>query len=563
MKNKIVILLIAVIYVGVSIWVTNFAIKSINNRFSPEKTIVNFFEEDIINLVIEDKLVNEFGVPIIEGNEILLPYEVIKEYIDETIYYDKGRAIITITTDTKVIRISNNDLQAYLNMEKYTLDVSSKYVNDILYVPIMAFKELFEIDIIYLEDSNVVIIDHYKNFEVVGYINNEQALIRSEMSIYKPIYKVYNPNDIKVRVIKTIANWTKIRTSDGIIGYIESKYLMSKTQYEDVIIDIRKDIKGEIDIIILAWEAFYRQTAGDANVVNNDVLNVISPTWFVVGDRSGNIDSFAEITYVEKAHELGYQVWPLISNTFNDVDMTSLVLNNTEVRDNMIRQIIAYTALYKFDGINVDFENIYLEDKDAYTQFIRELVPLAHEAGLKVSVAVGIPGGSERYSRCYDHEQIGLIADYVMVMTYDQHYGGSKVAGSQAQVSWVEEKLKDTLELVSNEKLVMGIPLYTRLWEITSESASNIKNYSISNAKELIEEKNATLEWDSESGQYIATYYENGKTYKMWLEDENSLAEKVALVDEYQLKGICMWELNWGNDDIWEAIKIAISKGSE
>jgi len=563
MKNKIYIIIVSIIYIVISIWLTNFAIKTIHNKYSPNTNIVSFFDEDIINIVVEDELVNEYGQPIIEDKEILLPFELIKKYIDNTIYYDKDRAKITITSDDKVIRISNDDLQAFLNMEKYTLDASSRYVNGTLYVPIMAFKDIFNIDVKLINNKHVLIIDKLKNYKIVGYINNEQGVIRSDMSIYKPIYKKYNPNDIEVTVYSTIGDWTKIRTSEGIIGYIENKYLNTHVEYEKVVIDIRKDIPGTIDTIIFAWEAFYDQTKGDSEIIDNNVLNVISPTWFKIADVAGNINSFAEKTYVERAHELGYQVWPLVSNTFNDIEMTSKILRNTDVRDNIIRQIIAFSALYGFDGISVDLENIYLKDKDVYTQFIRELVTLAHKSNLLVSVAVGIPSGSETYSKCYDHEQLGEIADYIMVMTYDQYYGSSKTAGSQAQVSWVEKNLEKTLEMIDNQKLVMGIPLYTRLWEITSEGAKNIKNYSIDGAKKLIEEKNAIIRWDEESGQYIATYNEKGNTYKMWLEDESSIKEKVELVNKYNLRGICLWELNWGNDLIWDAISEVINKGGK
>jgi len=563
MKNKIYIIIVSIIYIVISIGITNFAIKFIHNKYSPNTNIISFFDEDIINIVIEDELVNEYGQPIIEGKEILLPFDLIKKYIDDTIYYDKDRAKITITSEDKVIRISNNDLQAFLNMEKYTLDASSRYVNGILYVPIMAFKDIFDIDIQLIKDEHVLIIDKLKNYKIVGYINNEQGVIRSDMSVYKPIYKMYNPSNIEVIVYSTLGDWTKIRTSEGIIGFVENKYLNTHIEYEKVVIDIRKDIPGEIDTIIFAWEAFYDQTKGDSNIVDSSVLNVISPTWFKIADVAGNINSFAETTYVQKAHELGYQVWPLVSNTFSDIEMTSEILRNTDVRDNIIRQIIAFSTIYNIDGISVDLENIYLKDKDVYTQFIRELVTLAHKSNLLVSVAVGIPEGSETYSKCYDHKQLGLIADYIMVMTYDQYYGSSKTAGSQAQVSWVEKNLEKTLELVDSQKLVMGIPLYTRLWEITSKGAHNIRNYSIDGAKQLIEEKNATIKWDDESGQYVATYNEKGNTYKMWLEDESSIKEKVALVNKYDLRGVCLWELNWGNDSIWDAINEVISKGGE
>lgn len=563
MKNKVLLISVTIIFIIIAVILTNTAITRINLKYSPENQLIAFFDDTKLNLVIEDELVNQYGPPIIDGRELLLPYELIKNYIDDSIYLDQLQAKITITSEDSVIRIDQDELQAYLNQKPYQLDAAAQYINETLYVPVLAFVDIFNITVSILEKDNVIIIDKRKNYSINGLLTNESAIIRSEPSIYKEAYQVYNPSKIEVRVFEMVGDWSKVRTIDGVIGYVQNQYLKTSMVYQDVILDIRRTIPGEIDTIIFAWEAFYSETKGDASLVKSDNLNVVSPTWFKVVDQVGNMDSFASAPYVEKAHELGYQVWPLLSNTFNDIELTSTVLNNPAIRDHMIRQLISYVALYEFDGINIDFENIYLKDKDAYTQFIKELVPMLHLAGVKVSVAVGVPGGSETYSLCYDHEQIGLIADYVMVMTYDQHYAGSPVAGSQAQVTWMEDKIIDTLELVSNEQLVMGIPLYTRLWEITDSGVKNIKSYSIDGAKKLIEEKNALLEWDEQSGQHVATYIENGITYKMWLEDEISLQEKVSLVNEYELKGICLWELNWGNDSIWEAIEKALNKGSE
>lgn len=563
MKNKILLISVTILFIIFAVILTNTAITKINLKYLPENQLISFFDDIELNLVIEDELVNQYGPPIIEGSELLLPYEVIKNYLDDSIYLDKLQAKITITSSDSVIRIDQDELQAYLNQKPYQLDATAQYINEILYVPVLAFADVFNITVTILEKDNVVIIDKRKNYSITGLLTSEMAIVRSEPSIYKPVYQGYNPNKIEVRVFEMVGDWSKIRTIDGVIGYVQNRYLKTSMIYQDVILDIRRTIPGEIETIIFAWEAFYSETKGDASLVESDNLNVLSPTWFKVIDQVGNMDSFASVPYVEKAHELGYQVWPLVSNTFNDIDLTSQVLNDPDIRDHMIRQLVAYVTLYEFDGINLDFENIYLSDKDAYTQFIKELVPMLHLAGIKVSIAVGVPGGSETYSLCFDHEQIGFVADYVMVMTYDQHYGGSPIAGSQAQVTWMENKIVDTLELVSNDKLVMGIPLYTRLWEITDSGVKNISNYSIDKAKELIEEKNALLEWDEQSGQHVATYVENGKTYKMWLEDEVSLQEKASLVNKYNLKGLCLWELNWGNDSIWEAIEQALIKGSE
>ncbi len=248
------------------------------------------------------------------------------------------------------------------------------------------------------------------------------------------------------------------------------------------------------------------------------------------------------------------------TNTFNDIDMTSAILNNPDSRDNIIRQILSYAQLYEFDGINLDFENIYLKDRDAYTQFVRELMPYARDMDLKISVDVGVPGGSDNYSLCYDHENLSKEADYIMVMTYDQYWASSPVAGSQAQLQWVSDMLELTLLYVNPDKLIVGLPFYTRMWRDTDGVVKNYKTLGIDDTLEFINEKEIEMVWDEESGQYFVTYTEEGSVYKMWIEEKESLVLKTDLVKEFDLRGVAAWQLSLGNEDAWKGIGESLSE---
>ena len=287
----------------------------------------------------------------------------------------------------------------------------------------------------------------------------------------------------------------------------------------------------------------------------------MSPTWFQVANRNGELINRADPQYVEWAHKNGYQVWALVANDFSNIDDTSEILNDGLKREYIIKQLLAFAALYELDGINIDFENIYKSDKDVYTQFVRELTPLLREQGLVVSVDVTIPDGSDTWSKCYDRKALAETVDYVCLMTYDQTWAGSKVAGSTAQLTWVEENLKKTLREVPAEKLLLGIPLYTRLWEETTDDNGKVtaktgKVLSIKAAELLIQENQAIPFWDSESGQFVVFFEKDNVTYKMWLENEYSVNLKSSLVHKYNLAGTATWSHNFANDRVWDVFAL-------
>ena len=388
----------------------------------------------------------------------------------------------------------------------------------------------------------------------------DSVAVRRGKSIKEPLYREIGLDGETVDVYEIEGEWSRIRTEDGIVGYVETRFLSSSISYSELSVNLVRRTPDELEDIILAWQYIYQTTPPIEEFMEFSEINVYSPTWFTVTDADGTIESRADMPYVEKVHELDARIWPLLNNTFNDINMTSAVLNNPDSRDNIIRQILYYSQLYELDGINLDFENIYLKDRDAYTQFVRELMPYARDMGIKISVDVGIPGGSDNYSLCYDHENLSKSADYIMVMTYDQHWASSPVAGSQAQLQWVADMLELTLEYVNPDKLLVGIPFYTRIWRDTDGVVKNVKTLGIDDTLEYLIEKDVEMTWDEESGQYFATYTEEGSVYKMWIEESESIALKAGLTDRFNLRGVAVWQLSLGNEDAWKGIGESLSE---
>lgn len=571
MVKKILLAAIILLYITFSIFAAFVGVEKILDRYSPSVEIIQYFSGDGTELVIEDTLIEGFVPPVVSGGELLLPFDIVKEFIDPTIFLDTGGRVVTVTTSDRVIRMNSENMESYVNMEPFVIDFSARYIDKVLYIPVLVFSEIFKIEIEYNEEHDVVLIDFLKNFNHVGYVSPvvettddegiqrtagvvDEVALRSAKSAKAPLYRYIHEDGEEVDVYEIWGEWARIRTKEGIVGFVETRFLESSVEYNEVEIDLIRRNPDEPDRIVLAWQYIYETTPPAGDFIESDEITVYSPTWFTVIDAEGNMESRADMPYVEKVRELNSAVWPLVNNTFNNIEMTSAILNNPDARDNVIRQLMAYAQLYELDGFNIDFENIYLRDRDAYTQFIRELMPYAREMGLVVTVDAGVPNGSDNYSLCYDHAELSMTADYIMVMTYDQHWASSPVAGSQAQLSWVEEMINQTLELVEPDRLILGIPFYTRIWKEENNRVRNVMTPGMERVQEILDEKSAYVNWDEESGQYYGSYYEEGAKYMMWIEDPVSVGLKAGLSVDYDLRGVAVWQLSLGVEEAWESI---------
>lgn len=525
--------------------------------FMPNGDVVPAFAEGGVNVVIEGDVISGAGVSQVVDGRILIPLTIIREHIDPAIHWDAKLHKLTVTTRDRVIRMKTGNLEAYINNKPVNLNIPVAESQGAVLVPLEFLSELYNIEIKYMEENNVVTIDFRNHEKQFAEPLSAKAVVRTGESIFLPIVKKFsaeNLGDSSLRIFGESEKWYKVRTADGAIGYIEKKYVAPGTAQagEELPEEGGKPawtpMAGKLS---MAWEYAYNTRINLSGKQKIEGLDIVSPTWFQVVGVDGEIKNSADAEYAKWAHDNGYKVWALFSNGFGDPEKTSGFLRNTDSRENAIRQLLAFAALYKLDGVNVDFENLLDSDRDALTQFVRELAPLVREQGMILSVDVNT-------LRCYDRKALGDAADYTVLMAYDQHWSGGSEAGSVAELEWVDRTVRNFLDSVPKEKLVLGIPFYTRLWKEApgkdGKTGLTSQALSMSAAGRIIKENNAAVNWDEPSGQFYSEYVKDGATYKVWLEDANSVNLRTSLVQKYDLAGAAAWRLNFEVPAVWTGI---------
>lgn len=524
--------------------------------FIPSYKTTSLFDTNKTSLIVEGDIIMDYPLPVIKNEQILLPLPVIEDFIDTNVYWDEAAKKIVFTTKDKVITMKTDNLSAIINQRPVELNIPAELINSIPYVPFEFLCDIFLIDMKYVSCNNVVIIDKRTNLIHLAKTIQDKSIIRKAPSQKAHILKKDIESGETMKVFEEYEKWYKVRTEEGIIGYIEKKAVKTTVELvenEEVSQKTNATWKPENGKLNLAWEHVISKNPDTSKLTKINGLDVISPTWFAIIDDKGSISNRADKKYIDWAHNNGYQVWGLFSNSF-DKDLTNKVLNNTDTRQKVISQMLIYASLYKLDGINIDFENVYLKDKNILTQFIRELSPLCKEQNLILSIDVGMPSNSETWSLCYDKKALSKSVDYMCLMAYDQHWAKSPVAGSVAELQWVERGIQKTLTEVPSQKLLLGLPFYTRQWEetlIDGKTEVSSKALSMETAQKIIKEKKASIVWDDKSGQNYAEYSEGNKKYKIWLEDKYSINLRTSLIHKYDLAGSASWRRGFETPDIW------------
>lgn len=290
-------------------------------------------------------------------------------------------------------------------------------------------------------------------------------------------------------------------------------------------------------------------------------MDIVSPTWFAVVDETGLVRSNADADYVKNAHANGYKVWALVTNSFNPA-LTHQILTNDAAQENIAKQLLQYAETYQLDGINIDFENIYDYDKDRFVGFVEKLSKTLRAHNLVVSIDITIPSNTPNWSKCYDRQRLGAAVDYVMLMTYDEHWSKSPKSGSVASLPWVENGVKNTLSFVPKEKLLLGIPFYTREWQETTDELGKVtvkaKTMSMAAVQKTIDAYNLQPVWLPDLGQHYVEYEKNDVLHKIWIEDAQSIALKAELVQKYDLAGAASWRKGFEAHHIWNVLNNAL-----
>lgn len=379
--------------------------------------------------------------------------------------------------------------------------------------------------------------------------------VREKGGIKSPVITWIAPGS-SVTVLESMEKWDKIRTQDGFVGYVEHKRLgevkedIPKSSFNA---PVYKSISLD-EPVCLAWHQVTSQEGNDAFetvIAGTKGVNVISPTWFELTDNDGNFNSLASAAYVKKAHDRGLQVWALINNFSSNVN-TEILMAKTSTRRKLIEALMAEVERYDLDGINLDFEGIKEEAGPHYVQFIRELSISCRKKGIVLSVDNVVPTADNSF---YNRREQGIVADYVIIMGYDEHYAGGE-PGSVASIGFVENGIRDTLALVPEEKVINAIPFYTRVWTQSPDGEISSSALGIAGAKEWVAKNNVKLYWQDELGQYYGQLQTDDGLKEVWLEEERSIGLKMDLIKKYGLAGVACWKLGFEPEHIWETVRL-------
>ena len=496
-----------------------------------------------------------------DNNNVFFSLADVRNYFDKYIEYDKENGDIVTTSEINIAKMSTKDNKITINGEEEELNSSAIERNDTIYIPFSEISEkVYDVDLEYIQDTNTIIIDSLDRKQEVASTTKETKLKYKPQTLSGTLEKL-EANE-EVVYIEETNNWVEVRAKDGTIGYIKKEDL-GNVEVEREAKEYIERVEGKVNLV---WDYYSEYVdAPDRTGENMDGVNVVSPSFFsLTRGSNGEIYDNAEdggAEYIKWAHNNNYQVWAMFSNN-SLKDTTSQILNYYEKRETMIENLMNLVEEYNLDGVNVDFENMNESDKDVYSRFLIELAPRLKKIGKTLSVDVTAPDGSETWSLCFDRNTTANVADYIVFMAYDQYGTSSNKAGTTAGYNWVEANIKKFLgqEDVDPEKIILGIPLYMRLWEEEEDGTAEPEVVNMRNMFDVLPE-NQEATWDEELKQYYVEYEEDGNKYKMWVENEKSVGEKINLANQYNLAGIAFWEKDREtNDEFWTFVKEQLNK---
>ena len=534
-------------------------------------------KENQLAVIIDNEVIGATGI-MLDGRAYV-EYPVVRDYLNGRFYVDYNENILLYTLPEGTITANVGSAEYTLQKQKESVGYTLlKMEGDKAYIALDFIQQYTNIDFQTYEQTaeepnRVMIVSDWGETTVATVKRNTQVRYRG--GVKSPILTEVSKKE-KVTIIEDEDNWKKIRTEDGYIGYVKSSSLkkenvetISREFTEQVYPNISKDYT-----INLAWHVVTNRTANNqvlSMIADTKGLTTISPTWFTVADTKGNLNSLASSTYVNYAHQSGIEVWGLVRDFDEGIDSyeeSYELLSRTSSRENLINQLIAEALKTGLDGINVDFEKISKDCGEHFIQFVRELSVKCRQNGIILSVDNYVPKG---FNAHYNLQEQGIVADYVIIMGYDEHYAGSYESGPVASLAYAKSGIEETLKVVPKEKTINAVPFYTRLWKEVPKTAEELAKqegteaaeypvkvtsaaYGMSAAERLIASAGAQIVVDEATGHNYAQWEEDGATYKIWLEDEAALEAKLKLMKEYGLAGNAAWRLGFEKSDTWDLI---------
>lgn len=555
----VLVVLILIVIVGAA-GIVSFLI----NRYKPGTEYMagneyfNLTDENSVALIQNGELLEEQAVLI--GGEPYAAYTYVESQLNSCFYWDEETKGILLTTSGGVQTLLPGD--AAVAKTPGGQPAVQQESDGKVYISLDVVKEYTDLDYAYYSDPNRVVIRNEWDGVEQATVQSDTAQVRQKGGIKSLILADVQKGDTLL-YLENLDNWCKVMTADGYTGYIqtedisEPEAIEARTAKKDSYERITRDHK-----INLVW---HQSTSTESNDAMAEMtaemtgVNVISPTWFSVTDETGTISSLASADYVKLAHEAGREVWGLIDN-FNEAFDETTDLAYASVRSRIIEQLLAEAASCGMDGINVDFENLKEAGIPHYLQFLRELTSAAHAQNLVVSVDTPVP---QAYTMYYQRGEQARFVDYMIVMAYDEHFAGSEEAGSVSSLPFVQQAVEEMTRVMPADQVICGIPFYTRVWtEKFGQSAITSEVLGMDGAKNYAKENQMTETWDASLGQNVATVETSDARYTIWMEDEQSMEEKLKVIQSADLAGVAEWKLGFECADVWSLISKYIETNS-
>lgn len=503
-------------------------------------------------------------------------YQVLRDKINSRFYWDANERVLLYTLPDGNVSVSENSSEyTAVNETKSEDYVILKTDGDIAYIALPFIQEYTNMEYsVEQEPNRAIITSKWGEIETAEVKKDTQ--VRYLGGVKSPILTEVKKSD-KVTVLEDEDDWMKVATADGYVGYIKTKFLKNQKK-EKISRDFTEPVYSnmtEDHSINMAWHNVTNQDANNAvaqRIAQTKGLTTLAPTWIHVADTNGNISSIASADYVSYAHKQNVEVWMTVRDFDGGISSEKEsyeLLSYTSRRETLITQLIAEALRVGVDGINVDFEKISDKCGEHYIEFIRELSVKCRQNGLVLSVDNYVP---KSFNTQYDRKEQGIVADYVVIMGYDEYYAGSPEAGPVSSYNYVKEGITETLKEVPAEKVISGIPFFTRLWKETPKTEEELKSdkgtdaeqysatvesdaYGMDNAQAIVKQAGVDTTWDKKAGQNYATWEADGSKYEIWLEDSKSIEAKLKLMKKYKLAGTAEWSLGQESSDIWNLIQ--------
>ena len=494
----------------------------------------------------------------IENENIYMSKPDLENFFDPDIYYEENYNQIITTYETNIANLYIGENKMKLNDQEVEINGEVTLKDEIYYIPISDLTSVYNIDISYIKESDTVVIESIDREKITAKATKNTNVKSMKKVLCRTVDKI-KENDEFV-IIEKNDGWVEVRTTNGKIGYIKENIIKEETKVREAV-----EQKTNTQKISLVWDYYSEYVnAPDRSGETFNGVNVVSPSFFVLerlgkGEIIDNVGT-AGIEYINWAKEKGYKIWAMFSNN-SMIETTSQIMRDYELREKTINNIVELAEKYELDGINLDFENMYKEDKNLYTRFVIELYPRLKARGMTLSVDVTAPDGGDTWSLCFDRHNIARNSDYIVFMAYDQHGQSSTTAGSVAAYNWVEvnlNKFLGTQEEIEKEKVILGIPFYTRLWRETGEDVTS----SVVDMKDVnnVLPGDIQREWLDDVKQNYIEYERNGSIYKMWIEDIDSIRAKINLAREKEIAGVAFWAKGREDESVWDVVEEYISE---